>query len=264
MADYPGASDHFLPTNYSFSSNAGLAIVIHKTASGGPGGLTSVFNTFMATMRSTHYGIDLDGSVWQFVPENRGAGGNCCTDPGYNSFWDNYLPTYPNLNLCTFSIEHVDPTTDNSNPMPQAQIDASHKLVAYLCNKYNIDTDHIHSHASIEPINKSRCPGPTYDFQALFDYINHGGTTVNITPAMQAESDAIWDLALLSVPKGTGLYNAWTQLYWSDKRIGPPDTLEHTINDVNGVPMQVQIFLGGIGYWRNGQPAFYTGSGRIL
>ncbi len=170
--DFPDALDHFLPESYSFTTNAAAAIVIHKT--GGDGTLDAVYNTFFQSQRSTHYAIGLDGTIWQFVPEARGAGGNCCVQAGYDTFWDPYLSQYQNLNLCTLSVEHCDPTSDNSNPMPQAQVDTSYKLVQYWCQKYHIALDHIKSHASIDPIDRARCPGPTYDFQALFSFLQSG------------------------------------------------------------------------------------------
>jgi N-acetyl-anhydromuramyl-L-alanine amidase AmpD len=258
--DYPGASAHFLPTSYSFSNNSHKAIVIHKTASGGPGGLQSVYNTFLATERSTHYGIDLDGSVWQFVPEARGAGGNCCLEPGYNSFWSQYATlsngvTTPNLNTLTFSIEHVDPTTDNSNPMPQAQVDASHKLVAYLCKKYGIGIDHIHSHASIDPINKARCPGSTYDFNALFNYIK-GGQPMAINPFERAAFEQEWKSIVPTANVNSGIANAAWEDYQLGHFHGPPLKAEEDGKDWNGNPIKVQRLAGGRYEW-DGHAHFY-------
>lgn len=265
--DYPGASPHFVPDSYTFTSNAAKAIVIHKTASGGAGGLQSVYNTFMSTMRSTHYGIDLDGTVWQFVPESRGAGGNCCLETGHNSFWDQYTPTYPNLNLCTFSIEHVDPSTDNSTPMPQAQVDASHKLVAYLCKKYRIDTLHIHSHASLDPLSKARCPGPTYDFTALFAYINNGGTPP-VNTFDQEASDCwivVWNAQQKPPPpQGTGIFNSWKSAWAAGKQYGPPLTWEYNTVDGAGNKIIAQEFAHARCEWRNNTPFWYSIGGAIV
>src|SRR5215469_4222802 len=179
--DYPGALDMMIPTNYSFDSMTPVAIVCHKT--GGDAHLENVHNTFMATMRSTHFAVDTDGRVAQYVPLSRGAGGNCCPDKDQNgnlicdSFWFPLASRYGNLNLCTISIEHCDPTQNNSNPMPQAQVDASNKLIKWLCDTYNIATSHIKGHWSINPVNKPDCPGNTFDFNQLFSYINSGGNT---------------------------------------------------------------------------------------
>jgi N-acetyl-anhydromuramyl-L-alanine amidase AmpD len=284
MADYPGASDHFLPTSYSFSTNYQKAIVIHKTASGGPGGLQSVYNTFMDTMRSTHYGVDLDGSVWQFVPEARGAGGNCCLDIGFNTFWSQYASlnndgtTTPNLNLFTFSIEHVDPTTDNSNPMPAAQVNASHELVAYLCKKYSIDTDHIHSHASIEPVNKARCPGPTYNFQELFNYVNGGNPPVQNPPNPNIEQAALdtWNSTAFlfdgiegphtsPLSYATGIAQSWQSLYVDgQKNMPPPTTREFTSIDWKGNPIIVQFFGTLRCEWsKSGVPTWIVANGGV-
>jgi len=172
--DYPDAIDMMLPLSYSFSSVAPLSIVCHKT--GGDAHLENVQSTFLATMRSTHFAVDTDGRVAQFVPLERGAGGNCCADATHDGYWDPYIQQYSNLNFCTISIEHCDPTGNNSNPMPQAQIDASNKLIAWLCKTYQIDTNHIKGHSSINPIQKPDCPGSTFDFQQLFTYINQGGS----------------------------------------------------------------------------------------
>jgi hypothetical protein len=177
-SDYPGAEEHFVPDSFMFNTNSHSAIVIHKT--GGDATPQAVYNTFMASGRSVHYAIGLDGAIWQFVPETRGAGGNCCVEPGYNTFWQPFLDQYKNLNLCTLSVEHCDPTPDNSTPMPQAQVETSYKLVQHWCQKYHIAIDHIHGHASINPINRARCPGATYDFQALFSFLRSGGNMSGI------------------------------------------------------------------------------------
>lgn len=266
--DYPGALNMMLPIGYSFSSVAPLTIVCHKTA--GNGTLQSLYNTFDATMRSTHFGIGLDGSVAQFVPLNRGAGGNCCVETGYNTFWDPYLRQYGNLNFCTISIEHCDPTGDNSFSMPLAQVAASNKLIKWLCNKFNIDTTHIHSHASIDPIDRSRCPGPTFDFQQLFTYINTGGPLVITTP-QQAEMDAIWEqtkdlpqFAGTPPRTGTGIYEDWIRGYLMGHRFGSPTSNEFPLTDFSGNAMVAQNFENALCYWRNNAPHWYDGHGAIV
>lgn len=156
-----------------FNSNAHAAIVIHKT--GGDATLEHVYNTFMASGKSVHYAVGTDGSIWQFVPETLGAGGNCCTEAGYDPFWTPYVNAYGNLNLCTLSIEHCDAALDNSTPVTPAQKEASFKLVAYLAKKYSIPASHIKTHASIDPQSRARCPG-NYPFQELLQYVEQGGS----------------------------------------------------------------------------------------
>ncbi|MGH2510764.1 MAG: N-acetylmuramoyl-L-alanine amidase, partial [Ktedonobacteraceae bacterium] len=112
-------------------------------------------------------------------PEALGAGGNCCVEAGYDPFWTPYVNTYGNLNLCTFSIENCDRALDNSTPCPQAQIDASFKLVLHLAQKYHIAPDHIKPHSSIDPLSRAHCPG-NYPFADLIAYVQKGGIAMNI------------------------------------------------------------------------------------
>jgi hypothetical protein len=256
MVDFPGSIDMMLPTHYSFDSITPRKIVIHKTA--GNTNLQSLYNTFFQTMRSTHYGIDLDGTIAQFVPENRGAGGNCCVDPApnHNSLWDALVQEFGNLNLCTLSVEHVDPTADNSFVMPQAQIDASHRLVKWWCDQHGLTWLDVHSHASINGVNKSRCPGPTYNFQALFDYLNapKGGPPVtNQNMVIQAKDT--WDssvfptagpngfITFAPLPYDTGIAASWTHGYLTNPRpMGAPTSKEFPSIRKDGKSIIVQFF----------------------
>jgi N-acetyl-anhydromuramyl-L-alanine amidase AmpD len=174
--DYPGAVDMMLdPNHFGFSSNANLKIVDHCT--GGDMDLTALHNNFLNSGKSAHFGIDRNGVVAQFISIYRGAGGNCC--PNYDSagnmvcsaFWVPLIQKYGNLNLCTLSIEHCNDVS-NSLPLTPPQQDASNKLNLWLCKKFNLTPADIHSHASIDPLTRARCPGPGFNFQQLFAYIN--------------------------------------------------------------------------------------------
>lgn len=176
--DYPSAQEHFVPRSFMFDSNAAKVIVIHKT--GGDATPQAVYNTFLASGNpgnSVHYAVGTDGSIWQFVPEALGAGGNGRVEPGYDPFWQPYLNEYGNLNLCTLSIEHCDSSDSNSTPLTPAQKEASFKLVAYLAKKYNIPASHIKTHASIDPVDRSRCPG-NYPMSELIAYVQNGGSMI--------------------------------------------------------------------------------------
>jgi hypothetical protein len=181
MADYPAALPMFVDEQRTFiDALAGLAgdqlsIVIHKT--GGPAtinlaNLASFFQTG-AGAASTHFGIDLDGTVGQFVWLKDGAGGNCCVEQGYDQYWTPFLSKYGNLNRCTISIEHIDPSLTNSTTPPPAQLNASFALVKWLVQKFGIPLDHIKTHASIDPIDRANCPG-NYPMTALFMYLQNG------------------------------------------------------------------------------------------
>ncbi len=185
QADYPGAEAHFLPPDrFGYpNNNAHVAIVLHKT--GGDPTPESVEQTFLASGKSVHYVVGQDGRVWQFILESSGAGGNCCTETGYDSFWDQYLKTFnDDLNLCTLSIEHCDPALDNSTPLTPAQQDASFKLVAYLAQKYHIDADHIKGHDSIDPVDRARCPG-IYPWEELWTYLK--GAAIDLSDPFVAQ-----------------------------------------------------------------------------
>src|SRR5258707_5216591 len=136
MADYPGAEEHFVPRSFMFNSNSHSVIVIHKT--GGDATPQAVYNTFINSGnpgKSSHYAIGQDGSIWQFVPEALGAGANGIPDGTMEAFWQPYVAQYGNLNTCTISIEHCDPSPRNDTPLTPVQKQASFALVAYLTKK---------------------------------------------------------------------------------------------------------------------------------
>src|SRR5260370_6995495 len=87
-----------------------------------------------------------------------GAGGNCCLEAGHDTYWDGFNAKYGNLNLCTFSIEHVDVTVDNSETPTQAQLNSSFSLVLWLCQQFGVTADRIKTHASLNPISQGLCP----------------------------------------------------------------------------------------------------------
>jgi hypothetical protein len=253
--DYPGAIDMLLPTSYSFNSVNPLKIVDHCT--GGNMDLTSLHNTFLATMRSTHFGIDRNGNVAQFVPLNRGAGGNCCPDRDANgnllcsSFWIPLLNQYGNLNLCTVSIEHCN-DAQNSLPLTPAQQNASNKLNLWLCRRYNLGTLDIHSHASINPINKARCPGPAFNFQQMFTYINQ--QLSGSTDFMEQQFINLWMTGAGINADGStwkafksGIFQAALSKFMAGSMPSPcrPTSGEIVSNDWGGNPGLIQTFSNG-------------------
>jgi len=155
-----------------------LIIVNHKTACGAMCTATQIAQGFASdttNYKSAHFVVGRDGSVIQVVLLKDGAGANCCLQPGHSAFWDPLFAKYGNLNRCTISIEHEDWSADNSQPMTQQQIDASNKLNLWLCRTFKLTTANIHSHKSMRPGDRARCPGPTFDFNQLFAYINREG-----------------------------------------------------------------------------------------
>lgn len=179
--DQPGAISMPVPDRITFSSTDATWLVIHKTA--GFRSAQDVAAYFQSGSggrdASVHYIVGLDGTIVQCVPESRGAGGNCCLAPGHAS----YLPTGINLNLKTISVEHVDPSIDNSTPVPHAQKVASFRLIHDICKRHNIPmrqgdgSGGIIGHHDIDPVNRARCPG-NYPWQEMLASLENGGITM--------------------------------------------------------------------------------------
>lgn len=275
--DYPPAIDMLLPLNYSFDTIDHLEIVEHCT--GGDMTIEAVHDTFLASMRSTHFAIGRDGRVAQFVPLNRGAGGNCCPDTSHNSYWDKYIPSYfpdmsGGLNRCTISIEHCNDKQQSLQLTP-AQMDASKKLNLWLCQKYGITTDHIHGHNSIDATN---CPGSVFYstyWQQLMDYIKSGGVNKVPTPNQQQQFDTTWDVWFTMMQamfplekiqlarKGTGIYNVFIQAHVQGHELGACTSYEYPNNDWNGNPIICQSFEHAIIQWQNGAGRIFGAYGEI-
>jgi N-acetylmuramoyl-L-alanine amidase len=175
MSDYPEAVEYLVDESRVFiDQNSHSAITIHGTGGNASQTAQQLGDWFRGdpAMASSHYGIDRSGVVCQYVLEKDGAAANCCKFGAYDPFWDQF--NGENLNIHTISIEHENDSS-NSLPLSQAQQDASFKLVAYLCQKYAISSSNIKTHASIDPINRARCPG-NYPMDALISFVDNGAT----------------------------------------------------------------------------------------
>lgn len=258
MSDYPGAQDMFITESFTFDSVDHKSIVIHET--GGDMDLQSVYNTFMATERSVHFGVALDGTIAQFVSLDRGAGGNCCPDNTHNAYWNQFIPTYyPNmsggLNRCTISIEHCN-NSSNSLPVPQAQRDASFKLVLWLCQKYGLTEANIWGHNSI---NATNCPG-TYPLADLRSFVAANLRSNQVNANQQKAALDRWNSHFvllqdvlrkvlnnpnLTIPfptKNSGIGHAWDSLYYNGIQLGPATSYEYDTNDWEGNPVKAHDF----------------------
>lgn len=148
-------------------------IVLHGTAGGSSAENVASWLQTSDVQASAHFVIGPDGHVVQCVSCNAAAWANGVLTPGHAP----YLPQLVNPNLYTISIEHVKASTDNSNQLTQPQQDASFKLIECLCDTYKIPkrpadaNGGILSHADLDPVNRSRCPGP-YPHDQLYAYLN--------------------------------------------------------------------------------------------
>ena len=230
-------------------------IVIHKTASGGSPQDIANFFQHDPNQASSHYIVGQDGTIVQCVSESDGAGANGVLQQGHAPF----LPTNINLNLLTISIEHVDPTDDNSTPLTDAQKSASFKLIKGICERHNIPmragdaAGGIIGHKDISPISRARCPG-NYPWQELFTYLKTGEDTSVQTYSPDSPSFASWfsankkgDVWTCKSNKKTvafGILGLYKQLSPDGKSLplpGLPLTGELSLT-IKGVKVVVQIF----------------------
>ena len=155
-----------------FWGNTPKWLILHKTA--GFQTAQQVAEYFQSGSNglevSAHYVVGQDGTVVQCVSESDGAGANGVLEAGHDSWW------FGNPNLVTYSIEHVDPSSDNSTPLTAAQQTASFELIHAICTRHNIPmraadaNGGITGHYSIDPLSRARCPG-NYPWNALWTFL---------------------------------------------------------------------------------------------
>jgi hypothetical protein len=254
---YPSAKQMLVAENRVFIGalsgipSSDLSIVIHKTACNAPCSAVDVANFFAndTAEASTHFIIDLDGSIVQCVSLADGAAGNCCLEAGHDTYWDSYASKYGNLNLCTFSIEHVDHTVDNSQSPTQAQLNSSFSLVLWLCQQFSISPDRIKTHASLDPKTRAMCPG-NYPMSTLIAYVRSNLVNTNQQKSILDHWNSFFltlqeaaKLTVIVTPStGTGIYNAWLSLYLKGKQLGPATSYEYPSVDWSGTPIICQDF----------------------
>ena len=179
MSDYAGAQWMPSPGRYWQGRLGGRPryIIVHGTAGGANArAMGNWLNT--QTERdptSVHYVIGTDGQIVQLVAEADSAWGNGVLTAGHEAFWSQVSPQH-NPNWITISIEHCKPSSDNADHLTPAQQRASFHLIADICRRHSIPPQRadarggITSHASIDPVNRSDCPGP-YPWDELFAYL---------------------------------------------------------------------------------------------
>ncbi|HLI87081.1 MAG TPA: peptidoglycan recognition family protein [Ktedonobacteraceae bacterium] len=163
-------------------------IILHGTAGGSSAQAIANWFAQSSAQVSTHYVIGQDGQIVQCVLEKDSAWGNGVISgpPGksgdgvhHDPWWDSGI----NPNLLTISIEHVKPHTDNSDNLTTAQKEASFKLVRDICKRHNIPMRYadanggITGHYSMDPVNRSHCPGP-YPWDELWTFLQQSEVTV--------------------------------------------------------------------------------------
>lgn len=178
-------------------------IILHGTAGGSSAQAVATF--FQSTVgtanpASTNYVIGQDGTIVQTVSEDDAAYANGVVTDGHDPWWSPY--NNPNPNWVTISIEHVKPSTDNSDDLTPEQKAASFSLVQDICDRWNIPkrkadaAGGITGHFSMDPVNRARCPG-SYPWDELWTFLS-GEDEVMILQREQVASyfpsgdDQIW------------------------------------------------------------------------
>lgn len=236
-------------------------IVLHGTAGGSSAQNVAAWFQNPQAQASTHYIVGQDGTIVSCVDEDDTPWANGIVTAGADPWW---LPL-DNPNYWTLSIEHVKPSTDNSDELTPAQQEASFALVERLCKRHSIpmrraDQDGgITGHYSVDPVNRSRCPGP-YPWNTLFAFLT-GPTNWQIKSATDEWlSSAIGK----TLPMTTGIALSWMTRTCKGQRAGPPQEAEWHGNDFNGASIVVQRFAFARAEWQNGAARWFDARGEIV
>ncbi len=176
-----------IPNSNCFPGRNGLQpryVILHGTAGGTSA--QAIGNYFATTQGgsspvSSHYVVGQDGAIVQCVSEGDGAWANGAFSGGHDTFWNESI----NPNLITVSIEHCNPSGDNSAPLTDVQRTASFRLVNDICNRLNIPkhaadiNGGITGHFSMDPVNRARCPG-NYPWDQLWASLKGEGEGENV------------------------------------------------------------------------------------
>lgn len=165
----------WIPSPFFTEGRNGYApqyVILHGTAGGSSAQNIAAWFQNPQAQVSAHYVIGQDGAVVQTVDENNWAWANGVLSAGHADWWNESV----NPNWLTISIEHVKPSSTNSDALTTAQQSASFALIKRICQRWNIpmrlaDAEGgITGHFSIDPVNRSQCPG-NYPWAALWAYL---------------------------------------------------------------------------------------------
>ena len=189
-SDFHGAL--FVPVAHHWEGREGQQpawIILHGTAGFTTARQCADYFADPATEASAHYIVGRDGEVIQCVHEINAAWANGAItgEPGtggdgvHHDAWWSQMGLNPNL--LTIAIEHVKPSQDNSDSLTTEQKAASFRLIADICQRWGIPPRFadarggITGHFSIDPVNRSGCPGP-YPWAELWEFVKGGAAMV--------------------------------------------------------------------------------------
>lgn len=257
-----------VPSPNYFNGRAGYKasyVILHGTA--GFETAEEVANYFASTQGvqeadrvSAHYVVGRDGTVIQCVDEANGAWSNGFISGtpatlGFrevgdgvhrDSWWDPAI----NPNYQTIAIEHVKPSTDNSDELTALQATASFALISAICDRWNIpkrfadSQGGITGHFSMDPLNRSMCPGP-YPWQELWNYFE-GEDMLQITDPFAAAffketSPTTWHCTATNIDIHDAILDYYRQTQGAFRLPRTPE-----IYDVLPTGCSFQVFEGGV------------------
>lgn len=163
-------------SNYFPDTGKKSFIIIHATAGGTSAeGIASYFQSTEGTSNpvSSNYIVDQNGKTVQCVAEKDGAYAQGAVN---NSNWQG------NPNNYCLSIEFVKSSIDNSDTLTDAQKQTGFPLILDICQRNGIgmhdadNTTGVTGHFSIDPVNRTNCPG-NFPWTDLWTYLANGGQT---------------------------------------------------------------------------------------
>jgi len=204
MTGYAGAQ--WIPSPFYTAGRNGYTprwLILHGTAGGSSAQNIAAWFQNPSAQVSAHYVVGQDGAIIQTVSEDDWAWANGVLSAGHDGWWSDAV----NPNWTTISIEHVKPDTQNASAITAAQQAASFKLIKDICSRWNIPmraadaNGGITGHYSIDPVNRSDCPGP-YPWTQLWSYLD--GNTVQGGSNTMTTIPAGWrdDGTTLTAPNG--------------------------------------------------------------
>lgn len=234
-------------------------LILHGTAGGTTAEAIAAWFQNPDAQASAHYIVGRDGTVVQCVRESDApwANGIISGPPGtggdgvhHDSWWDSGI----NPNLVTISIEHVKPHIDNSDSLTEPQRASSFALIKHICQRTGIlmrqanAQGGITGHYSMDPVNRSRCPGP-YPWNDLWAYLQEGDEDMPLQLSDPFAKAFFQDAG----GKGwhctkTGFYIGGAILdYYCQIQGAPRLPLSNEIKDVQGHPeVAYQIYEAGM------------------
>lgn len=179
--DYPVATWRGSPNFWTGRNGQSVVAIVDHIMQGSIESADSWFKN-LASEASAHFGVALDGRVWQWIKTKDSAWANGITnksDLGVD-WLQKALKAGINPNLLTVSIEHEG---YSGQAMPDKQFQATLKLHKWLIAQYNIpiDREHITGHYQYDNVDRHNCPGSGFPWGRLMAELS-GKVTSEFNP----------------------------------------------------------------------------------